>query len=131
MEVPSRFSCKFRDFTTLNLNRLVNHTRDKHSLDTGFSYLCDISSCTNKYTNIQGFRRHVKAKHSWFFERYVKRYENNNNERDAEIDQKLIPGQLDENMEQEEQDGVDESEETFSFAVFDHVKDIARNLRAT
>ena len=88
MDVLSRFSCKFCDFTTLNFNKLLNHIWDKHSIDTGFSYLCDISSCTNKYTNIQSYRRHIKAKHNWFFERYLKRYENNNG-RDVEIDQKL------------------------------------------
>ena len=94
MDALSRFSCKFYDFTTLNFNRLLNHTWEKHSLDTGFSYLCDISSCTSKYTNIQSYRRHIKAKHSWFFERYVKRYENKN-ERDAEIDQEVNPVQFD------------------------------------
>ena len=127
MDALSRFSCKFCDFTTLNFNRLLDHTWDKHSLGIGFSYLCDISSCPNKYTNIQSYRRNIKAKHSWFFERCVKRYENNN-ERDAEIDQEINPVEFDENMKQEEQNGVGESVETFSFADYDHVKEIASFL---
>ena len=39
---------------------------------------------------IQCYRRHKKAKHNWFFERYVKRYKNNNGS-DAEIDQEVNP----------------------------------------
>ena len=66
----------------------------------------------------------IKAKHGWFFDRYVKRYEKDN-ERNAEIDQEVNPVQLDENMEQEEQDGLGESEETISFAYFDRAKEIA------
>ena len=86
-----------------------------------------ISSRGDKYTNIWDYRRHVKAKHSCFFESYVKRYKNNN-ERDAEIDQEVHPVQLDENKELEEQNRVGESKEIFSFADFEHLKQTASFL---
>ena len=48
------------------------HSWDKHSLQAGFSYTCDISSCCKQFKNLQSYRRHVKSKHLWFFERYMK-----------------------------------------------------------
>ena len=55
-------------------------------MNIGFSsYKCDVPDCTSQYKNIQSFRRHLKAKHDWFYEKYVKRYENHLN-RDREID---------------------------------------------
>ena len=67
---------RFKDcnYTTSNFNRLLNHCWDKHSLDPGFAYKCDVSSCTSKFTNIQSLRRHLKSKHLWFHEKYLQRY---------------------------------------------------------
>ena len=43
-----------------------------NSLQTGFPYTFDISSCCKQFTNLQSFRRHVKSEHVWFFEKYIK-----------------------------------------------------------
>ena len=64
----------------------MNHCWNKHSLDPGFGYKCDVSSCTSKLTNIQSLRRHLKSKHLWFHEKYLKRYGRVENE-DVDIDE--------------------------------------------
>ena len=48
MDNLARFACRFEDYnyTTSNFNRLLNHCWDKHSLEPGFAYKCDMSSCT-------------------------------------------------------------------------------------
>ena len=43
-----------------------------NSLQTGFPYTFDISSCCKQFTSLQSFRRHVKSEHVWFFEKYIK-----------------------------------------------------------
>ena len=75
MENLARFQCKIvqRDCASTNVNRCLNHAWDKHSLNIGFSsYKCDVSDYTSQYKNIQSFRRHLKAKHYRFYEKYVK-----------------------------------------------------------
>ena len=73
MDNLARFACRFKDcnYTTSNFNRLMNHCWDKHSLDQGFAYKYDVSSCSSKFTNIQILRRHLKSKHLWFLEKYL------------------------------------------------------------
>ena len=44
---------------------------DKHSRSQSFSHKCNISSCVKRYRNLQGFQRHVKREHKWFFEKYM------------------------------------------------------------
>ena len=66
---PCKFNCSFKSPI---FNRVLQHSWDKHSLQAGFSYICDISSCCKQFTNLQSYRRHVKSKHVWFFERYMK-----------------------------------------------------------
>ena len=56
----------------LTLDRVLQHLWDKNSLQAGFSYICDISSCCTQFTNLQSHRRHGKSKHFWFLERYMK-----------------------------------------------------------
>ena len=95
MENLTRFHSKIveSDYASNNFNRYLNHTWDKHSLNIGFSYKCDVSDCASQYKNVQSFQRHLKTKDYWFYEKYVKRYENHSN-RDREID-------LDENFDNE------------------------------
>ena len=66
---PCKFNCSFKSPI---FNRVLQDSWDKHSLQAGFSYICDISSCCKLFTNLQSYRRHVKSKHVWFFERYMK-----------------------------------------------------------
>ena len=95
MENLTRFHSKIveSDYASNNFKRYLNHTWDKHSLNIGFSYKCDVSDCASQYKNVQSFQRHLKTKDYWFYEKYVKRYENHSN-RDREID-------LDENFDYE------------------------------
>ena len=53
-------------------NDVLSHTWDKHSLSHNFSFKCEISSCTKRYTNLQSFRRLVKSKDCCFFEQHMK-----------------------------------------------------------
>ena len=66
---PSKFNCSFNSPI---LNRVLQHSWDKHILQVGFSCIYDISSCCKQFTNPQSYREHVKSKHIWFFERYMK-----------------------------------------------------------
>ena len=88
MDNLARFTCRFKDrnYTTSNFNRLMNHCWDKHSLDQGFAYKYDVSSCSSKSTNIQILRRHLKSKHLWFHEKYLRRYGRVENE-NADLDE--------------------------------------------
>ena len=56
------------------ISQNFNKTWDKHGLRPGFFYRCEISDCTRRYTNIQSFRRHVKEKHVWFYDKHLRRY---------------------------------------------------------
>ena len=78
------------DYGSTDFNRYFNHIWDKHSLNIGFSYKCDASHCTSQYKTVQSFRRHLTAKHYWFYEKYIKCYENHLN-RDKNIDLQLFP----------------------------------------
>ena len=109
----------------------MNHCWNKHSLDPGFAYKCDVSSCTSKLTNIQSLRRHLKSKHLWFHEKYLQRYGRVENE-DVDLDENsenenVISMQLDES-------GVSSGEnnesdcENVSFSDFDHEKLVANFL---
>ena len=71
------FHCKVEpcQYISQNFNKTLNHTWDKHGLRPGFFYKCEISDCTRRYTNIQSFRRHVKEKHVWFYDKHLRRYE--------------------------------------------------------
>ena len=78
----------------------MNHCWNKHPLDPGFAYKCDVSSCTSKLTNIQSLRRHLKSKHLWFHEKYLQIYGRVENE-DVDLDENsenenVISMQLDE-----------------------------------
>ena len=53
-------------------NDVLSHTWDKHSLSHNFSFKCEISSCTKRYTNLQSLRRLVKSKDCCFFEQHMK-----------------------------------------------------------
>ena len=133
MENMARFQCKIAecDYASTNLNKYLNHTWDKHSLNIEFSYKYDESDCTNQYKNVQCFRRHLKAKHYCFYEKYVKYYQNHLS-RGREID-------LDKNFDNEnvfndnyiEEFGYDHEAkdpdhlENISFADFDHNQLIA------
>ena len=72
--IRRKFKCRNLGclYESVSFNKILSHTWDKHSLAQNFSFKCEISSCTNRYTNLQSFRRHVKSKHCWFFEQYVK-----------------------------------------------------------
>ena len=124
----ARFQCKIAecDYVSTNLNRHLNQIWDKHSLNIEFSYKYDVSDCTNQYKNVRSFRRHLKARHYCFYEKYVKQYQNHLS-RGREID-------LDENSDNEnvfnnnyvEEFGYEHEAQdpdhinNFSFADFDH-----------
>ena len=68
------FKCKFQpcSYESPHFSRILNHVWNIHSLEPGFCCRCGISSCPQTYTNLQSFRRHVRDKHLWFFEMYLK-----------------------------------------------------------
>ena len=70
------FYCKIQpcQYISQNFNKALNHTWDKHGLRPGFFYRCEISDCTRRHTTIQSFRRYVKEKHVWFYDKYLRRY---------------------------------------------------------
>ena len=72
--IRRKFKCRNLGclYGSVSFNKILSHTWDKHSLAQNFSFKCEISSCTNRYTNLQSFRRHVKSKHCWFFEQHMK-----------------------------------------------------------
>ena len=49
---------------------------DKYSLERGFKYDCGISGCPKTFISQQSFRRHVKQKHSWFYESHMIYFKN-------------------------------------------------------
>ena len=72
------FHCRFSVclYQSQSFNRLLNRVWDKHSLERGFKYDCGISGCPKTFTNQQSFRRHVKQKHSWFYESHMIYFKN-------------------------------------------------------
>ena len=83
------FYCKYPEceYSSISFNRVLNHAWERHSISQGFEYKCDISSCTRKHTNIQGFRRHLKSHHSCFCDSFVWRYAGENDTRQVEVDE--------------------------------------------
>ena len=43
----------------------------------GFSYECDVSDCTRRFTNIQSYKLHARDQHAWFCNTHVKQYDKN------------------------------------------------------
>ena len=133
MENLTRFHSKIVecDYASNNFNRYLNHTWDKHSLNVGFSYKCDVSDCTSQYKNVQSFWRHLKTKDCWFYEKYVKRYENHSNRyREIDLDEKFDNENVfnDNDMKQfwnEHEGQVPDHIENISFADWDHNQLIA------
>ena len=118
----ARFQCKIVecDYASTNFNIYLNHTWVEHSLNVGFSYKCNISDCTSQRKNVQSFRRYLKAKHCWFYEKYVKRYENHLN-RDGNSDNENDFNDNDIEQFRHEYEGQDPDHiENISFADFDH-----------
>ena len=72
--MATNFYCKYGEyeFKSLSYNRLLNHVWDKHKFEQGFSFVCRISSCSSKFTNLQSYRRHAKKTHECFFEQHMK-----------------------------------------------------------
>ena len=119
------------NYTTSNFNRLLNDCWDKHFLDPGFAYKCDVSSYTSKFTNIQRLKRHLKSKHLWFHEKYLQRYgrvENENVDRDENSEnENVVSMQLDESGVSSEENNESDCENV-SFSDFDHEKLVANFL---
>ena len=65
-------------YSSRDFDKTLNHVWDKHGLVAGFSYVCGISDCTKKHRNIQSYRRHVRDRHTWFYDLYIRRYDKNN-----------------------------------------------------
>lgn len=67
------FHCKYRNCRhySSRFNHLLNHVWDRHKNYLNFRYACGISSCSSAYTNLQSYKRHVKSKHKWFYEKHV------------------------------------------------------------
>lgn len=82
--MSERFPCRKENcgYSSTNFNRLLSHIWDKHSLDSGFTHVCGISSCQSFFSNLQSFRRNVSKKHSCFFNNNMKVYNKN---RDCDI----------------------------------------------
>ena len=72
--MSATFKWKFQPclYESPQFSRILNHVWNAHSLELGFCYTCGISSCPRSYNNLQNFRRHVRDKHLWFFETYLK-----------------------------------------------------------
>ena len=68
-----RFNCleNGRQYSTGFFNRYLQHVWDKHSTSQSSSHKCNISSCVKRHRNLQGFQKHVKHEHKWFFEKYM------------------------------------------------------------
>ena len=66
---PWKFNCSFNSPI---FNSVLQYSWDKHSIQAGFSYTCDITSCCKQFTNLQSYQRHVKSKHVSSFESYMK-----------------------------------------------------------
>ena len=131
MDNLARFACRFNDcnYTTSNFNQLLNHCCNKHSLDAGFAYKCDVSSCTNKFTHIQSLRRHHESKNLWFHEGKA---ENENADLDENSEnENEIPMLLNESSVNSEENNELDCE-IMSFSNSDHKKLVAnlfkRNL---
>ena len=82
--MSERFLCKRENcgYSSTNFSRLLNHVWDKHSLESGFMYVCGISACQSSYLNLQSFRRHVSKKHARFFNKFMKIYNKNDQSND-------------------------------------------------
>ena len=50
----------------------LKHVWEYHSFSAGFSVSCSISGCVNTYTSERSMRRHIKAKHPIFYQKYLK-----------------------------------------------------------
>ena len=74
------FPCRSEQcqYSSRDFNKTLNHVWDKHGLMAGFSYACGIFDCTKKYRNIQSYRRHVRDRHTWFYDLYIRHYDKNN-----------------------------------------------------
>ena len=57
-------------YSTGFFNRYLQHVWI-NSTSQIFSHKCNISSCVKRYRNLQGFQKHVKREHKWFFEKYM------------------------------------------------------------
>ena len=66
----TRFVCLYNPchYESTSFHRFLIHTWDKHSLSSNFSYECLVSGCTKKYRSRQSFVRHLKNKHSWYYD---------------------------------------------------------------
>ena len=120
------FYCKYPEckYSSISFNRLLNNAWERHSISQGFEYKCDISSCTRKYTNIQGFRRHHKSNPSWFYDSFIRRYAGENHNRQVEVDEVSLtdeniliepPDQDEESMDEEPSD----PENHLTYSMFD------------
>ena len=71
------FPCRSEQcqYSSRDFNKTLNHVWDKNGLMAGFSHECGISDCTKKYRNIQSYRRHVRDRHTWFYDLYIRRYD--------------------------------------------------------
>ena len=77
--MSERFLCKRKNcwYSSTKFSILLNNVWNKHSLESGFMYVCGISACQSSYSNLQSFRRHVSKKHPWFFDKFMKVYKKN------------------------------------------------------
>ncbi|KAJ8017622.1 hypothetical protein HOLleu_44835 [Holothuria leucospilota] len=55
------------DFITKRFQKLIKHYRFGHSSDPRFNIVCGVDGCAKNYSNIQAYRRHIKAKHEQFW----------------------------------------------------------------
>ena len=97
-------------------DRILNHVWTIHSLELGFRYTWGISSCPGSYTNLHSFRRHVRDKHLWFFEIYLKVF-------DKDLPNNLDISQLDKNGFSPVENIVDHEEDFVTDLDFDHIDD--------
>ena len=116
--MSANFEYKFQPYPyeSPKVSRILTHVWNIHSLEPGFRYTCGISSCPRSYTNLHSFRRHVRDKHVWFFEMYLKVF-------DKDLPNNLNISQQDENDFSPVENIVDHGECFEKEEDFDHFDD--------
>ena len=116
--MSATFKWKFQPcpYESPQFSGMRNHLWNIHSLELAFGHTCGISSCSRSYTNLQTFRRHVRDKHLWFLEMYLKVF-------DKDLPSNLDISQRDENDFSSVESIVDHKEDFDIEEDFDHFDD--------
>ena len=105
---------------------------DKHSLQARFPYIYDILSCCKQFKTLQSYRRYVKSKHVWFFEKCIKYFRvlltTNEKQQGCQGTISKIELSVDEQVEEPDETVRPNSYSTWDFDSFNFVQPIAEIL---